>query len=88
MALRQEQRGSGLKRVRTGVGRFRSIGATRGAIGAMPPKKFLEHIVILCFERRFFKQNSVIRIISNIPPPKYFGPSQIFELATPLSRSC
>jgi len=27
----------------------------------MPPK-FLENIVILCFERRFSKQNSVIRL--------------------------
>ena len=41
--------------------------------------KFLEHIVILCFERRFSKQNSVIRVKSNILPPP-----QIFGLATPL----
>jgi len=28
--------------------------------------KFLEHIVILCFERRFSKEISVIRLKSNI----------------------
>jgi len=37
--------------------------------------KFLEHIVILCFERRISEQNSVIRLKSNIlPPKKIFGP--------------
>jgi len=46
--------------------------------GAMPPK-FLENIVILCFERHFSKQNNVIRLKSNIPP-------QIFGLATPLGK--
>jgi len=50
----------------------------RGRKGPYLPK-FLENIVILCFERRFSKQNSVIRLKSNIsPPPKIFG------LATPL----
>ena len=38
----------------------------------MPPK-FLEHIVILCFERRYLKQNSVIRLKSNILAPQIFG---------------
>ena len=38
------------------------------AKGAMPPK-ILENMVILCFERRFSKQNSVIRLKSNILPP-------------------
>ena len=38
------------------------------------PPKFLENIVILCFERRFSIQNSVIRLKSNIlAPPKFFG---------------
>jgi len=37
----------------------------------MPPKKFLENIVILCFERRFSKQNSVIRLKSKICPPNF-----------------
>ena len=39
-----------------------SIGVARGA---MPPK-ILENIDILCFERRFSKQNSVIRLKSSI----------------------
>jgi len=45
----------------------------------MPPK-FLEHIVILCFEKRFSKQNRVIRLKSNIlatpkflTTPKFLG---------------
>jgi len=38
----------------------------------MAHPKFLEHIVILCFERRFSKQNSVIRLKSNILPPQTF----------------
>jgi len=32
----------------------------------MPPPKFVKNIVILCFERRFSKQNSVIRLKLNI----------------------
>ena len=36
-----------------------------GPKGPCPPK-FLENIVILCFERRFSKQNSVIRLKLNI----------------------
>ena len=35
--------------------------------------KFLENIVSLCFERRFSKQNSVIRLKSNISAPKVLG---------------
>jgi len=50
-----------------------------GAKGAVLPPKFLENIVILCFERRFSKQNSIIRLQSNICPP-----TKIFGLATPL----
>jgi len=48
--------------------------------------KVLENIVILFFERRFSKQNSVIRLKSNILPPKKFPPL-IFRLTTPL-HSC
>ena len=44
----------------------------------MLPQKFLENIVILCFERRFSEQNSVIRLKSNLLAP------QISGLATPL----
>jgi len=44
-----------------------------GGKGAMPPK-FLENIVILCFERRFSKQNSVIPLKSHtLTPPKFLG---------------
>jgi len=46
-----------------------------GQRGHAPPLKFLENIVILCFERRFSKQNSVIRWKSNISAtPKFFAP--------------
>jgi len=42
-----------------------------GPKGPCTPK-FLENVVILCFERNFSKQNSVIR--SNIlAPPKFLG---------------
>jgi len=43
----------------------------------MAPTKFLENIVILCFEKRFSKQSSVIRL-------KHLGRPQIYGLATPL----
>jgi len=33
---------------------------------AMPPPKFVENIVILCFEKCFSKQNSVICLKLNI----------------------
>jgi len=49
------------------------IGVARGAKGSMAPLKILEHIVILCFERRFSKQNSFIRLKSNILSPQIFG---------------
>jgi len=51
-----------------------STGVARGVSEAMPPTKFLENIVILCFERRFFKQNSVIRLKSSILAPPNFAP--------------
>ena len=49
-----------------------TIGAARGAKETMFPKNFLENTVILCFEGRFSKQNSVIRLKSNILPPPSF----------------
>ena len=49
--------------------RLRCIGVAMGGKGAIPPPKFLENIVIFCFEKRFSKQNSVIRLKSNISPP-------------------
>jgi len=44
-----------------------------GQRGYAPPK-FLENIDILCIERRFSKQNSVIRLKSNILASKFFAP--------------
>jgi len=66
-----------------------SIGvAGGGAKEAMAPQKLLENIATLCFERRFPKQNSVIRLKSNIlPTPQIFVPLQTFGLATPLDMS-
>jgi len=51
-----------------------AVGVARGGKGTMPPQ-FLENIAILCFKRRFFKQNSVIRLKSNnLTSPKFFAP--------------
>ena len=47
----------------------------------MPTPKCLENIAVLCFERRFSKQNNIIRLKSNILVPQNFG------LATPLLRN-
>ena len=59
---------------------LRCIGvASGGPKGPCPPKIFRTYSH-LYFERRFSKQNSVIRLKSNILPPKIFG------LATPLLR--
>ena len=53
--------------------------------GRSCPPNFLENIVILCIERRFSKQNSVIRLKSNILVlPKFCCPPKISGLATPL----
>ena len=41
-----------------------TIRVARGLGGHSP--RFVEHGVILCFEGRYLKQNSVIRLISNI----------------------
>jgi len=55
---------------------------SQGGLGAIPPK-FLKRTVIFCFERRYSKQNSVICLQSNIvATTNFFGPSQIFGLAT------
>jgi len=51
-----------------------TIGVAKGAKAAGSPPKCLEDIVIFLFERRFFKQNSVIRLKSNILPPQIFLP--------------
>jgi len=49
-----------------------TIGVARGGAKESWPPKFLEKIVILCFERRFFKQSSVIRQKWNILSPQMF----------------
>ena len=54
------------------------IGVARWGQRGHAPHKIFENIVILFFERRFSKQNSVIRLKSNILHPPIFG------LATPL----
>ena len=51
-----------------------NIGVARGGPKGPCPPKFLETIVILCFERRFSKQNIVIRLQSHIlAPDKFLG---------------
>jgi len=47
------------------------IGVARGGPGGHAHSKFLAYVVILCFERRYPKQNSVICLISNILSPKF-----------------
>ena len=62
---------------------FSTIGVARGAKGAIPPQMFRKYRHFE-FERLFSKQNSVIRLNSNIlVSPKLFAP-QISWLATPL----
>ena len=52
---------------------------SQGGLRGHGTPKFLEHMAILCFERRFSKQNSVIRLNSFIfPPPKFFGLPNFF----------
>jgi len=64
-----------------GMHRVSGIGVARGgAKRAMVPPNFWK-IVILCFERRFSKENSVICLKSNILPPPISG------LATPMVSS-
>jgi len=55
------------------------IGVERGAQGGHVPK-FLEYLVILCFERRYPKRNTVASLKSKILVPRNFG------LATSLVR--
>jgi len=46
---------------------------SQGGLGGHALPRFLEHIVILWFERRYPKQSRVIRLKSNIFPPKCLG---------------
>jgi len=51
-----------------------NIGVAGGGLRGHAPQ-ILENLVIWCIERRFFKQNSVIRLKWNIVlPPKIFAP--------------
>ena len=50
---------------------IRNIGVARGDKGTMPPQIFRKYSH-LCFERRFSKQNNVIRLKSNILAPPNF----------------
>jgi len=55
-----------------------SIGVARDGQRGHGPPKFSENIVMLCFERCFSKQNSVIRLKASIlPPPKFFAPPKV-----------
>jgi len=41
------------------------IGVVRGPLGH-GPSKFLEYLVILCFNKQYLKQNTVVRLKLNI----------------------
>ena len=55
---------------------------SQGVQGGQESPKFLAYAFILCFETLYPKQNSAIRLKSNILPPQ-----QILGLATPLQRN-
>ena len=61
---------------------FSLIGVAKGGKRRHGHPKFLENIVILYVERRFSKQNGVIRLKSNILPPPNFcaGYATVFTL--------
>ena len=69
----------GFQSQKYGMSAFTRIDVARGGKKGHGPQNFLENIVILCFDRRFSKQNSVIRPKSNLlaPPnfslPKFLG---------------
>jgi len=59
------------------------IGVTTRGYGAIAPQIFcIYSIFILCVERWYLKQNSIIHLKSNILPPTNFG------LTTPLALVC
>ena len=67
-----------------------NVGVDRvGQKGHATPPKVLENIDILCFESRFFKQNSVIRLKSNIlAPPQIFAPPKFLGWLRHWSQMC
>ena len=66
----------------------RSRGLCHIGVARVPclPKKFLASIVILCLERQYSKQNSVIGLISNIFPPQKILVCLRHCYVTPLSE--
>jgi len=54
------------------------------AQGAIDPSKFLEYHIILCFKKRYPKQNTVASLQSKNLPQKFFGTPKNFGLATTL----
>jgi len=61
-----------------------SIGVARGREQKAMPPKFLKNIDILCFQRRFSKQNNVIHQPKNLggtkcSQPKNLGGSKMFD---------
>ena len=62
----------------------------RSQRGPKEPPEFLENITILCFEKRFSNQNSVIRLKSNIlAPSKLLGWLRCYATETnPSNRTC
>jgi len=46
-----------------------TMGVARGIKGAMNPTRFVAYLLVLCFERRYLKQNTVARLKSSILPP-------------------
>jgi len=57
------------------ITRVVGIGVAKGSPGDYAPHKFFKYQVILCFERRYPKQNTVASLKSNFaPPPKFFCP--------------
>jgi len=49
------------------------LGVATGGLRDHDPPKVLEHIVILCFERRYPQENSINRLKSNILAPQFLG---------------
>jgi len=76
--------------------RPRCIGIDRGEPKGPFPPNFLENIVILCFERRFSEQNSVIRLKSSIldsprifwPPPNFWAGYATAPMPNSVIRFC
>jgi len=62
------------------------IGVASVDKGAMPPSNFWK-MAILCFERRFSKQNSVIRLKSYTLPLQNFWAGYATDLPLPFKQT-